>query len=203
MVGGCECGGARGGRGYGGARGCACAPRPEPRLAREESARAFASAVPSLSGCCGIEPRPGRSAPRGRRICSGDPRVFKRSEGRETGSAEPGASRGPGGSNLRRARGRRLSRAYTRRPRSRSPVAPVTPLPAVGAALGFPGLDPHSPRPQLWSSGVDPRPGAGETLGSEQLQKQDADEASGGGGVWTHLLGMETPPLLLSRCKGN
>lgn len=28
-----ECGGARGGRGYGGARGCTCAPRPELRLA--------------------------------------------------------------------------------------------------------------------------------------------------------------------------
>lgn len=73
------CGGARGGRGYGGARGCACAPRPEPRLAREEPAHAVASELPRLSGRCGSEPRPARSVPTGPRMRSREPRVFKRS----------------------------------------------------------------------------------------------------------------------------
>lgn len=52
-VSGWESGGARGGRGYGGARGCTCAPRPELRLApHARSPQLF----PAFSGAADLNP---------------------------------------------------------------------------------------------------------------------------------------------------
>lgn len=187
-------------------------PPPGSPVSRGKTLQARSTRLsPALPGAVGLSPaRPFRSG-RPRDLLRA-PRVRKRSEGRGVGNAEPGASLGPGGSSQRRARGRCLLRAPTRAVRGHA-------CPPSGSASH---LSLHSrPRGRLWGSpGRDPRPCAltpglpgvetgpsllapGKTLGSERLQKQVADEASGGGGVWTHLSGIETRALLLSRCKGS
>lgn len=167
--------GARGEEGVTAARAGARAPPARSSGSRGKNPHARSPRLsPAFPGAA--ELNPGRAArlrkvvgsALGSRVSLSGARVVKqgaRSRGRRGGRA--GATRGERAAAASLARLPPLSRAYTRLPKSRSPVAPVTPLPAAGAALGFPGLDPHSPRPQLWSSGVDPRPGAGETLGSE------------------------------------
>ena len=198
--------GARGEEGVTAARGCACAHPPQPWLAREASARAVGPAEPNPSECCGFGSPPGRSGLRCRVSGSG------------AGVVGPGArSWGPRERPAGAARGERAAAASLARlhaprqvPLSRCPqlrVAPVTPRPAAGAALGLPKQGPQAPRAPLWPSGgvtcgrVTWRSGklwAGSSCGSKLLMK-----ASGGGRVWTLLSGMETRALLLSRCRGN
>lgn len=205
-VGGWECGGARRGRGYGGARGGAYAhpPAPQSRAGRTGTRGRPGSPQPSALR---VSAPPGRSVSADHGILSGAPRIRKRSRGAE--SAEPGASRGSG---LRGARGRRFPCAPTRAARGPAcqPAGPRrtchSPPGRVGS-LGFPGPGPQAPRAH--PSGllrVEPRPSFSvlrETLGSERPQKQVADETSGGGVTWTHLSGVETGPLLLSFCTGS
>lgn len=199
-----ECGGARGGRGYGSAR---VRVRPPPA--------ALASA-----GRISTRDRPGGTHPfRAPRVWA--PARLSVLRRRVSGSRAGvlGPKRGAGGvaSVLRErpeesARPPPPSRAYTRGPGSRFSVVRNS-----ASHLSLPSrlrgrLWDHRNRvPRLCAlisgvPGVDPRPGLlalRETLGRERLQNQVTDEASGGGGVWTLLSGMETRVLLLSRCKGN
>lgn len=151
-MGGWECGGARGGRGYGSAR---VRVRPPP-------------AALARAGSIGTRGRPGGTQPFGvlrvwvpaRPLGSAVPRVRKR----RGGVVGPGArSWGPRERPAGAARGERAAAASLARlhaprqvPLSRCPqlrVAPVTPRPAAGAALGLPKQGPQAPRALLWPSG--------------------------------------------------
>lgn len=202
----------RGGRGYGGARGCACAPRPESRLAREESVHAVAPELLRLSRLCGFEPRAESSVPTGRGIRS-RPRVSLRGArvvrpgARSRGRAAGGVSAAGGSDGGERAAAVSLARLHAppQFPLSRRPASHLS-LPAPGAAWGFPEPGPRALRPSPGLLGLTNKASpalARETLGSELQPEQVADGRSAGGGLWTHLCGMEMRALLLLPCKGS
>lgn len=139
----------------------------QPRLTREEPARAVAAAVRDPSGCCGLQPRPGLGSRRPRGSCSG---------GASCPEAQRG-SRGWGGGCLTgAARGERAAAAsVSRRPRSgfacqskRLRVASVTPRRAAWPTLGnsrgraprlrvlplrgLPGVEPRPNSPGAWEN---------------------------------------------------
>lgn len=146
---------ARGGRGYGGARGCACAhllthsPPPASPVSRGRNWRARSprpsATLPRAAGFCPAR-RLGSGRPRG--SCSGG-RLVSGSPARVAGSAGGG---GPEGSGQRGARGRCLRRAPSEVPLC--PPAQAAPLRTchsppgrVGGSGRFPGPGPHAPRP--------------------------------------------------------
>lgn len=153
LVGGWECGGRAGRKGLRRRARVRVRPPPgSPGSRGKNPVRTVPPAVPNPSGAASLSPaqprRSGRPWDLGRRGAESGARV--------AGSRARGQGRrgGVSGSGLRRARGCRLPRAPTRAlrgPLSRRPrpcVAPVTPCPDAGAALGFPGPSPQSRRPE-------------------------------------------------------